>query len=100
MERGEIIMIGEDKICRFLSKIIQEEKKINLQNLKKKIKEYFKNELTEEDTAISGTRPGEQMIDQRVRNINCHKNFPKNVIYINEIFYDIDYYNELHKKKE
>lgn len=80
-------MIGEDQICEFLSKIIVEEKKISLQDLKKRVKEHFKDKLTAEDTAISETRPGEQMIEQRVRNIISHKSFPKSAIYKNETFY-------------
>lgn len=80
-------MVTEEMLCTFLEKIIKTKKVITLREfIDDLIPKNFS--LDENDTKLSETRPGEKMYEQRARNINCHKNFPKNVIYQNATFYE------------
>ena len=78
-------MVTEENLCDFLSKIIKEKKKISQQDFIALIPKHFN--LDEDDNMMSKTRPNEKMYVQRARNINCHRNFPPNVEYKNQIFY-------------
>ena len=77
--------ISEEALIEFLQSILRVENEISLSDFKKRVRESFK--LSDYDLSPSPTRPGEAMYEQRCRNLNCHKNFPKNMIsYENCIF--------------
>lgn len=91
-------MVTEEMMCALLEKIIETKKVITLREfIDVIIPENF--DLDESDTKLSETRPGEKMFEQRARNINCHRNFPKNVIYKDTTFYEKQYYEDSIKKQ-
>lgn len=78
-------MISEPELIEYLCVILKHEKEISLQDFKNRIPNAF--ELSEYDLSISRTRPNEAMYEQRCRNLNCHRNFPHNMIsYENCVF--------------
>lgn len=77
-------MISEPQLIRFLKLILENEKQISLQEFIDRVEKAFN--LSKEDLKISKTRPNERMYEQRCRNLNCHKNFPDNCEYKNQIF--------------
>lgn len=91
-------MVTEEMMCTLLEEIIKTKKVITLREFIDDIipKKFI---LDENDTKLSETRPGEKMYEQRARNINCHRNFPKNVIYTDTTFYEKTYF-ETNIKKE
>lgn len=77
--------ITEENLINFLECILDVEGEISLTDFKKRVRQAF--DLSDYDLRISSTRPNECMYEQRCRNLNCHKNFPKNLIsYKNCIF--------------
>lgn len=77
--------ISEKNLIDFLCVILSVEKEISLQDFIDRVSKAF--ELSEYDLSISKTRPGEPMYVQRCRNLNCHRNFPRNMVsYENCIF--------------
>lgn len=77
--------ITEQSLIDFLTAILRVEGEITLSDFKKRVAESFK--LTEYDLSFSKTRPNERMYEQRCRNLNCHRNFPSNLIsYENQVF--------------
>lgn len=77
--------ITEQNLIDFLNVILDVEGEISLSEFKNRVKNSF--DLTEEDLKQSKTRPNESMYEQRCRNLNCHKNFPANLIsYENGMF--------------
>lgn len=77
--------ITEQSLIDFLTAILRVEGEITLYDFKKRVAESF--ELTEYDMSFSKTRPNERMYEQRCRNLNCHRNFPSNLIsYENQFF--------------
>ena len=77
--------ITEDNLIKFLESILAVEGEISLNEFKKRVRNSFI--LSEYDLSSSLTRPNECMYEQRCRNLNCHKNFPRNLIsYENCIF--------------
>ena len=80
--------ISEQGLIDFLSVILSVEGQITLTDFKRRVFESFY--LTEYDMSFSTTRPNERMYEQRCRNLNCHKNFPTNLIsYENQVFRSI-----------
>lgn len=77
--------ITEAQLIDFLTMILDIEGEITLAEFKKRVADAFK--LSDYDLSPSKTRPGEAMYEQRCRNLNCHKNFPHNLIsYENCVF--------------
>ena len=77
--------ITEENLIAFLQTILEVEGEISLSDFKKRVKNAFI--LSEYDLSRSQTRPNEAMYEQRCRNLNCHRNFPSNLIsYENCIF--------------
>lgn len=77
--------ISEENLIQYLTEILELEGEISLKEFKARIPKAFN--LTDYDKKISKTRPNEMMYEQRCRNLNCHRNFPKNMIsYENQIF--------------
>ena len=77
--------ITEADLINFLSAILNVEGQISLNEFKKRVRNSF--DLSDNDLAESKTRPGEAMYEQKCKNLNCHKNFPNNLIsYENCIF--------------
>ena len=70
--------ITENDLISFLSAILNVEGQISLNEFKKRVCSSF--DLSDNDLAPSQTRPGELMYEQKCRNLNCHKNFPSNMI--------------------
>lgn len=88
VKKGGILMkenITEQSLIDFLTAILRVEGEISLHDFKQRVAKSF--ELTEYDMSFSKRRPNERMYEQRCRNLNCHKNFPSNLIsYENQIF--------------
>lgn len=77
--------ITEDNLIKFLTAILDVEGEISLNDFKKRVRDSFN--LSDYDLRRSLTRPNEAMYEQRCRNLNCHKNFPRNLIsYENSVF--------------
>ncbi|MGN0006242.1 MAG: hypothetical protein ACI37Z_09785 [Candidatus Gastranaerophilaceae bacterium] len=77
--------ITEENLIAFLQTILEVEGEISLSDFKERVKNAFI--LSEYDLSRSQTRPNEAMYEQRCRNLNCHRNFPSNLIsYENCIF--------------
>lgn len=77
--------ITEENLIEFLKTILDVEGEISLTDFKARVRTAF--DLCAEDLQKSLTRPNECMYEQRCRNLNCHKNFPSNLIsYVNCIF--------------
>ena len=77
--------ITESNLIDFLTTILEVEGEITLAEFKRRIPMAFN--LSEYDLSMSKTRPGEAMYEQRCRNLNCHRNFPHNLIsYENCVF--------------
>ena len=75
----------ESNLIDFLTTILEVEGEITLAEFKRRIPMAFN--LSEYDLSMSKTRPGEAMYEQRCRNLNCHRNFPHNLIsYENCVF--------------
>ena len=90
--------ITENNLIDFLKTILEVEGEISLTEFKKRVRtafdltEFKKRvrtafDLSDYDLSVSKTRPGEAMYEQRCRNLNCHRNFPNNLIsYENCVF--------------
>lgn len=77
--------ISESDLIDFLTAILNVEGEISLDEFKRRVRSSFN--LSTYDLSISKTRPNEAIYEQRCRNLNCHKNFPHNMIsYENCIF--------------
>lgn len=77
--------ITEDNLIAYLQTILDVEGEISLKDFKERVQVAF--DLSDYDLSRSTTRPNEAMYEQRCRNLNCHKNFPSNLIsYENCIF--------------
>ena len=77
--------ITEENLIDYLKLILEVEGEISLTEFKKRVPTAF--ELSSYDLQKSTTRPNECMYEQRCRNLNCHKNFPSNLIsYENCVF--------------
>jgi hypothetical protein len=77
--------ITESNLIEFLKIILEVEGQITLRDFKMRVRESF--DLTDYDLSQSQTRPNEAMYEQRCRNLNCHRNFPHNLIsYENAVF--------------
>ena len=77
--------ITENNLIDFLKTILEVEGEISLAEFKERVRVAF--DLSEYDLSKSPTRPNESMFEQRCRNLNCHRNFPSNLIsYENCIF--------------
>lgn len=77
--------ISEQDLINFLTAILNVEGEISLNDFKKRVRSSFN--LSAYDLSPSPTRPNEVMYEQKCRNLNCHKNFPKNLIsYVNCVF--------------
>ena len=77
--------ITEANLIEFLKTILEIEGEISLTEFKRRVPLAF--DLSDYDLSPSTTRPGEAMYEQRCRNLNCHRNFPKNLIsYENCVF--------------
>ena len=77
--------ITEPDLIEYLETILKIEGEISLAEFKRRVRVAF--DLSDHDLSMSKTRPGEAMYEQRCRNLNCHKNFPHNLIsYENCIF--------------
>ena len=77
--------ITEANLIEFLKILLDVEGEISLRDFKIRVNNSF--DLTEYDLSQSQTRPNESMYEQRCRNLNCHKNFPHNLIsYENAVF--------------
>ncbi len=77
--------ISEPNLINYLEEILDVEGEISLRDFINRIPSAFA--LSDEDKKYSQTRPNEMMYEQRCRNLNCHKKFPKNMIsYENQIF--------------
>lgn len=77
--------ITEKNLIKYLTEILEVEGEISLREFIARVPKAF--ELTDYDKQMSVTRPNEMMYEQRCRNLNCHKNFPKNMIsYKNQVF--------------
>ncbi len=82
MMRNEIT---ENDLIDFLTAILNVEGEISLNEFKRRVRASFN--LSDYDLSPSKTRPNEAMYEQKCRNLNCHKNFPHNMIsYVNCIF--------------
>ena len=76
--------ITENNLIDFLKTILEVEG-VSLTEFKKRVRTAF--DLSDYDLSMSKTRPGEAMYEQRCRNLNCHRNFPNNLIsYENCVF--------------
>ena len=77
--------ITETNLIEFLKTILEVEGEITLTEFKRSVRLAF--DLSDYDLSPSKTRPGEVMYEQRCRNLNCHRNFPSNLIsYENCVF--------------
>lgn len=77
--------ITEQNLIDFLKTILDVEGQISLSEFKRRVAQSFN--LSDDDLKMSTSRPNECMYEQRCRNLNCHKNFPSNLIsYENQIF--------------
>lgn len=71
-------LITENNLIDYLKTILEIEGEISLTEFKKRVRTAF--DLSDYDLSMSTTRSGEAMYEQRCRNLNCHKNFPNNLI--------------------
>ena len=70
--------ITEADLIDYLKTILDVEGEITLTEFKRRVRLAF--DLSDYDLSMSSTRPGEAMYEQRCRNLNCHRNFPHNLI--------------------
>lgn len=76
----------ERHIKSLLENVLHIRKKITLQDFEKLCYRYLGGKY-HECLKQSDSRPNELRLEQRVRNIVCHKNYPKGVVYKNQTFY-------------
>lgn len=76
----------ERHIKSLLENVLHIRKKITLQDFEKLCYRYLGGKY-HECLMQSDSRPNELKLEQRVRNIVCHKNYPKGVAYKNQTFY-------------
>ena len=76
----------EKHIKSLLKDVLSVRKKITLQDFEKLCFQYLGGKY-HECLRQSDSRPNELKLEQRVRNIICHKNYPEGVVYRNQTFY-------------
>ena len=76
----------EKHIKSLLKDVLSVRKKITLQDFEKLCFQYLGGKY-HECLRQSDSRPNELKLEQRVRNIVCHKNYPEGVVYRNQTFY-------------
>ena len=76
----------ERHIKSLLKNVLSVRKKITLQDFEKLCFQYLGGKY-HECLRQSDSRPNELKLEQRVRNIVCHKNYPEGVVYKNQTFY-------------
>ena len=76
----------ERHIKSLLEHVLHIRKKITLQDFEKLCYRYLDGKY-HECLMQSNSRPNELKLEQRVRNIVCHKNYPEGVVYKNQTFY-------------
>lgn len=76
----------ERHIKSLLEHVLHTRKKITLQDFEKLCYRYLDGKY-HECLMQSNSRPNELKLEQRVRNIVCHKNYPEGVVYKNQTFY-------------
>ena len=76
----------EKHIKSLLKDVLSVRKKITLQDFEKLCFQYLGGKY-HECLRQSDSRPNELKLEQRVRNIICHKNYPEGVVYKNQTFY-------------
>lgn len=76
----------EKHIKSLLKDVLSVRKKITLQDFEKLCFQYLGGKY-HECLRQSDSRPNELKLEQRVRNIVCHKNYPEGVVYKNQTFY-------------
>lgn len=76
----------ERHIKSLLKNVLSVRKIITLQDFEKLCYQYLGGKY-HECLRQSDSRPNELKLEQRVRNIVCHKNYPECVVYKNQVFY-------------
>ena len=76
----------ERHIISLLINVLSVRKTITLQDFEKLCYQYLGGKY-QECLRQSDSRPNELKLEQRVRNIVCHKNYPEGVVYKNQTFY-------------
>ena len=76
----------ERHIKSLLKDVLSVRGKITLQDFEKLCFQYLGGKY-HECLRQSDSRPNELRLEQRVRNIICHKNYPEGVVYKNQTFY-------------
>lgn len=76
----------ERHIKSLLKNVLSVRKIITLQDFEKLCYQYLGGKY-HECLRQSDSRPNELKLEQRVRNIVCHKNYPESVVYKNQTFY-------------
>ena len=76
----------ERHIKSLLEHVLHIRKKITLQDFEKLCYRSLDGKY-HECLMQSDSRPNELKLEQRVRNIVCHKNYPEGVVYKNQTFY-------------
>lgn len=76
----------ERHIKSLLENVLHVRKKITLQDFEKLCYRYLDGKY-HECLMQSDSRPNELKLEQRVRNIVCHKNYPKGIVYKKQTFY-------------
>lgn len=76
----------ERHIKSLLKNVLSVRKTITLQDFEKLCYQYLGGKY-HECLRQSDSRPNELKLEQRVRNIACHKNYPEGVAYKNQTFY-------------
>lgn len=76
----------ERHIKSLLKDVLSVRGKITLQDFEKLCFQYLGGKY-HECLRQSDSRPNELKLEQRVRNIVCHKNYPEGVVYKNQTFY-------------
>ena len=76
----------ERHIKSLLKDVLSVRGKITLQDFEKLCFQYLGGKY-HECLRQSDSRPNELKLEQRVRNIICHKNYPEGVVYKNQTFY-------------
>ena len=76
----------ERHINSLLKDVLSVRGKITLQDFEKLCFQYLGGKY-HECLRQSDSRPNELKLEQRVRNIVCHKNYPEGVVYKNQTFY-------------
>ena len=76
----------ERHIKSLLKNVLSVRKVITLQDFEKLCYQYLGGKY-HECLRQSDSRPNELKLEQRVRNIVCHKNYPEGVVYKTQTFY-------------